>query len=297
MKTIGDLISQNETKLNEAGIIDARFDIIALLSEFTGMSSVQIKMSSDKLMPDEFEEKFNEACDRLGQNEPVAYITGKAYFYNEEYKVGPGVLIPRPDTEILVEKAIEVITNSKITNPVIWDLCTGSGCVGISLGNALIDNGITPKIYLVDLFDEALQYTRSNLDQSKCPDSITIVKLDVLKNLDKMPSEVADFIISNPPYITSKDMEELDLSVKDYEPHTALFGLKEDGLLFYEVFANKASQMLNSNGAIIVEHGYDQEKGVHDVFEKVGLVNIECVKDFGGNPRVTLAYGGNISGK
>ena len=149
---------------------------------------------------------------------------------------------------------------------------------------------------LVDNFDEALKYTRENLSQAIDPNSIEIVKLDVLNDLSKMPGGKPDFILSNPPYITLKDMQELDKSVKDYEPHSALYGVTEDGLLFYEVLAKEARDILPERGALIVEHGYDQEQQVKDIFDKNGLVRIECIYDFGGNPRVTIGYGGKRNG-
>lgn len=286
--TIGDLISQSMNVLNGAGIEDARSDVIMLISEITGLSSSFIKVSKDHELNDDVCERITDAVKRFADGEPLAYVLGKAYFYYEEYKVGKGVLIPRPDTEILVEQAVNLIRESGITNPVIWDLCTGTGCVGISLGNALHKKGIEPVTYLVDYFDEALRYTKENLSQSICINVPQIVKLDVLHELDRMPGSRPDFIVSNPPYITSKDMDELDSSVKDYEPHTALYGLREDGLVFYEVLGKAASGMLNPKGAILVEHGYDQEESVRRVFEESGLENVRCVYDFGGNPRVTI---------
>lgn len=286
--TIGDLVSQSMDVLNGAGIEDARSDVIMLISEITGLSSSFIKVSKDYEVNEELSERITDAVKRFSEGEPLAYILGKAYFYYEEYKVGKGVLIPRPDTEILVEQAFNLIRESGISNPVIWDLCTGSGCVGISLSNALHRTGIEPVTYLVDYFDDALRYTEVNLSQNICMNAPRVLKLDVIHDLDKMPGERPDFIVSNPPYITSKDMDELDSSVKDYEPHTALYGLREDGLVFYEVLSRTASGMLNPDGAILVEHGYDQEKGVKNIFEENGLVNVRCIYDFGGNPRVTI---------
>lgn len=296
MRTIGDLISHYEELLSKAGIEDARFDIIELLSEYTGKSKVEIRFLMNTKADENLVLKMDEAIKRMLEDEPVAYILGKAYFYREEYKVGKGVLIPRPDTEVLVEKAYQVILDSGIRNPVIWDLCTGSGCIGISLSNELLNNGFSSKTYLVDNFDEALFYTRENISQAMNPESIQIVKLDVLKDLSQMPGEKPDFILSNPPYITLKDMNELDKSVKDYEPHSALYGVTEDGLLFYEVLAKEASNLLPERGALIVEHGYDQEEQVKEIFNKNNLVRIECVYDFGGNPRVTIGYGGKRNG-
>ena len=135
MKTIGNLVTQLEETLSKAGIEDARFDIMELLSEFMGKSKMELRLLMDSEVSEDITNKMNEAAKRMMEDEPVAYIIGKAYFYREEYKVGRGVLIPRPDTEVLVEKAYQVILDSGIRNPVIWDLCTGSGCIGISLSN------------------------------------------------------------------------------------------------------------------------------------------------------------------
>lgn len=296
MKTIGNLVTQLEETLSKAGIEDARFDIMELLSEYMGKSKMELRLLMDSEAGEDITNKMNEAAKRMMEDEPVAYIIGKAYFYREEYKVGRGVLIPRPDTEVLVEKAYQVILDSGIRNPVIWDLCTGSGCIGISLSNELMNNGFESKTYLVDNFDDALFYARENLSQCVNLSSVEIVKLDVLNELSKMPGGKPDFIISNPPYITLKDMGELDKSVRDYEPHSALYGVTEDGLLFYEVLAKEAIKLLPERGAILVEHGYDQEDKVKEIFEKNNLRRIECVYDFGGNPRVTIGYGGGLNG-
>ena len=287
MMTIGDLINEYENDLNEAGISDARFDIIEILSSVLDTSPSNLMLKLDKEIDRDITDPLIE---RLKNNEPVCYILGKAYFFNEEYKVGKGVLIPRPDTEVLVEKAYEVIEKSGNRSPIIWDLCTGTGCVGISLGNLLLKNGIIPTIYLVEKSDEALEYTYINIDQSNCKDKIKIVKLDVLKDMDKISTEQPDFIVSNPPYITSADMKTLDSSVKDYEPEQALFGITDDGLLFYEKMASYAAENLSDGGAIIVEHGYDQADSVKGIFEKNGLEDAQSFKDYGGNMRVTLAY-------
>ena len=141
MRTIGDLISHYEELLTKAGIEDARFDIIELLSEYMGKSKMELRLLMDTEPDEELVAKMDDAIRRMRDDEPVAYIIGKAYFYREEYKVGKGVLIPRPDTEVLVEKAYQVILDSGIRNPVIWDLCTGTGCIGISLSNELLNNG------------------------------------------------------------------------------------------------------------------------------------------------------------
>ncbi|MCR5618286.1 MAG: peptide chain release factor N(5)-glutamine methyltransferase [Clostridiales bacterium] len=282
--TIGDLIRTYERELEEAGISDARFEITEIISDVIGSSPSELMLR----ISDDIDRTLTDPLiERLKENEPVSYILGRAYFYNEVYEVGEGVLIPRPDTEILVSKALETILSGGNKKPVIWDLCTGTGCVGISLGNELYKAGITPKIYLVDKFEEALKYTKKNLGEALDRDRYEIVEADILDDFS-FP-ESPDYIISNPPYINSKDMRELPLSVTDHEPSAALFGISEDGLMFYRRIAD-LSEDINEGGAVIVEHGYDQAELVRGIFSSAGLKDPVSFRDFGGNMRVTMAF-------
>ena len=283
--TLGDLINIYDNELNEAGISDARFEILEIISYVLGKTPSSLRLYMDKEID---RSSIDPLIARLKNYEPWQYIIGKAYFFNEEYEVGPGVLIPRPDTEILIEKSFETVVSLGKTDPLIWDLCTGTGCVGISLGNYLKKEGYEPKVVLVDKFDEALSYTKKNLKCAIDKKAFEIVKADVLEGFDGIPGK-PDFIISNPPYINSEDMKTLDRFVKDNEPSTALFGVTDDGLLFYRKFA-EYSDVLSEGGALIVEHGYDQAESVRGIFEKEGLRYPQSFKDYGGNMRVTLAY-------
>lgn len=283
--TIGNLINEYENELNEAGISDARFEILEIIADVLNKTPSSLRLCMDKEID---RSSIDPLIRRLKNYEPWQYIVGKAYFFNEEYEVGKGVLIPRPDTELLVEKAFETVVSTGKTDPTIWDLCTGTGCVGISLGNYLKREGYDPKIVLVDKFDEALNYTFKNLSQAIDRKAFTIVKSDVLEGFGDIPG-TPDVIISNPPYINSDDMKTLDRFVKDNEPETALFGVSDDGLLFYRKFAS-CSGVLNDGGSIIVEHGYDQAESVREIFEKEGLKFPQSFKDYGGNFRVTMAY-------
>lgn len=285
MMTIGNLLLQLDKELNKAGISDARFDLLEIFSLVLNKSPSTLRLSRELEIDNEQEFKIRKLCKRYADGEPLAYITGRAFFWNEEYKTGPGVLIPRPDTEILVEQALNSI---KCKCPVIYDLCTGTGCVGISLYNSLKRQGKNPVMFLVDKYEDALKYARINLSQACNSSSIKILKEDILSeelSFDIRP----DCIVSNPPYITAADMEQLDISVKDHEPHTALYGMREDGLLFYERLADLASEYLNPGGSILVEHGYDQADSVKALFEDRGLINVSAYKDYGGIVRVTSA--------
>ena len=283
--TTGDLLLQLEKELNEAGISDARFELLEIFSYVLGIEPSAVRLARDVSVSAENEASIRAFVSRFSGGEPLAYITGRAFFWNEEYKVGPGVLIPRPDTETLVEKALSVICGRE---PVIYDLCTGSGCIGISLYNALKARGQSPKMILVDKYNEALSYAQDNLSQACDRSDISVLKADILD--PSFSFEIApDYIVSNPPYITAADMAQLDASVKDHEPETALYGLREDGLVFYEKLASLASSCLNPGGMILVEHGYDQALAVQRIFTDSGLRDAASVKDLGGNDRVTFA--------
>ena len=232
---------------------------------------------------------------------PDAYRDGVQDFYYETYKVTEGVLIPRPDTELLVEAALAVcgalktpmgdvagivpsISTSKIS---IADLCTGTGCVGISVSNALVRAGRDVKCVLVDVSDSALSCASSNLEAAL--GDVSVMKGDVLGEVGELVGSIGSglsLITSNPPYITDDEMKELPLSVK-YEPELALRG-GEDGLVFYHRLCKIAQTALEDGGWLLVEHGYLQQEAVMSIFSNNGFCNVMGLKDFGGNPRVVL---------
>ena len=234
---------------------------------------------------------------------PVAYIVGRQAFYREEYKVTPSVLIPRADTELLVETALRFLgaldfpagdvnlvpeSSERLTGPRILDLCTGTGCVGISVLNALLSKGIPAQAVLSDISEEALAVARDNIE-SQAADKTTAkaVSLDVLS--DELPEGlgVFDVITANPPYINSDDMKALDREVKDHEPHLALAG-GDDGLDFYLPICKLSHKCLRQGGILAVEHGYDQGEQVSQTLMTQGFNNVKVLKDFGGNDRVTF---------
>lgn len=250
------------------------------------------------------EADFIEFINRRVSGEPMAYITGSKPFYKSEFKVIPGVLIPRSDTEILVETALRFLrclnfpmgdiynvpeTNiSHINDGIkVVDLCTGTGCVGISIHKELLENQRNASTILVDISDEALACSASNVDGLN---NIDIIKADVLDTnslVSKLGETKADIIVSNPPYINSEDMKLLDKTVGEFEPHLALFG-GEDGMDFYSALADTALAILKNGGAIAVEHGYDQGEKVRKVFSDHGLKSVMTIKDYGDNDRVTF---------
>ena len=229
-----------------------------------------------------------------GKDYPEAYLNGFQDFYYERYRVTEGVLIPRPDTELLVEAALMLcgaldggvgdvlkvkpqIASREIA---IADLCTGTGCVGISSANALIRSGRSCSLTLVDVSDAAIKCCTENL--SVCKAQARVIKADILREIPS--SGRFDIIMSNPPYITDEEMDELPLSVT-YEPELALRG-GSDGLVFYHRLCQLGKELLNPGGALAVEHGYLQQDQVMDIFRQNGYSDVTGLKDFGGNPRV-----------
>ena len=243
-------------------------------------------------------EALSLAAARRAKGEPLAYILGHRHFWREDYKVMPGVLIPRADTEILVECALrfcgchELATGDVLGIPVsgdlkelsFADLCTGTGCVGISIANELVSHGLDVKGILTDISDTALEVATCNLKERFTGGSA----LEVLRNDvagDDLPGRFS-FIVTNPPYITDKEMEELDGSVRDFEPEIALRG-GPDGLALYESIAKKSFEALVPGGALFAEHGYKQGDGVREIFKAAGFKTVGTVKDYGNNERVT----------
>ncbi|MBO6193523.1 MAG: peptide chain release factor N(5)-glutamine methyltransferase [Clostridiales bacterium] len=282
--------------LTEAGIDheDARFDIGVLFTEFG-----------------EDGKAFDEAVMKRAAGVPVAYIVGRQPFYREEYKVTPSVLIPRADTELLVETALRFLgaldlaagdvnlvpeSAEPLTSPRILDLCTGTGCVGISVLNSLLAKGIRAQAVLADISDEALAIARENIEsQAADKSAVKAIKLDVLS--EDLPEDLGSFdvITANPPYINSVDMKALDKEVKDHEPHLALAG-GEDGLDFYLPICKLSHKCLRQGGMLAVEHGYDQAEGVSQTLMAQGFNIVKSLKDFGNNDRVTfgIKLGGEV---
>ena len=255
-----------------------------------------------KILEEEFEgNALEEAVKRRAGGEPLAYILGYRHFYRECYKVAPGVLIPRADTETVVETAGKFLGINKMASGDILnvpeygkdlsdirfaDLCTGTGCIGISIANEIVRSGGRATCFLIDISDTAIGISTENVNsQALKPEDIKVIKHDVLGSCPEF--EKLDFIVSNPPYITNKEMEELDHVVKDHEPDLALRA-GDTGLDFYGPLLNIAKVLLKDGGALIVEHGYEQGDAVREIFGQGGLKNCITIRDYGGNQRVTV---------
>jgi len=196
-------------------------------------------------------------------------------FMKLNFYVDENVLVPQPDTEILVEKVVELIKNKKVD---VLDLCTGSGAIGISIAKYSENT----KVAVLDISKKALDIARINSKNNNT--EIEFILSDMFKNLE---NRKFDFIVSNPPYIKTNEIEKLSNEVKN-EPHLALDG-GQDGLCFYKVIINEGYNYLNENGCICLEIGYDQKNDVLNLINKSGkYTDVKCYKDLGGNDRVII---------
>lgn len=273
-----DLYTTGLETLERAGITEAGLDARLLLECVCGTDHSTLFAHPDKEISDEDKEKYMALINRRASREPVAYILGKWGFMGLDFNVSSDVLIPEQDTEILVEEALRNLEDTMR----IMDLCTGSGCIALSLLNYSNDT----KAVCTDISSKALAVAKENARKLGFEDRAEFIETDLF------PSEDIgkfDLIVSNPPYIASDVIETLAPEVKDYEPRLALDGA-EDGLVFYRKIIDRAPDYLYSSGYLLLEIGYDQADAVVRMLEdKKVYHDIQVVKDLGGNDRVVSA--------
>lgn len=251
-----ELLHKGKKFLRDAEIADFDFDALQLLlTFFNGEYSLFCLKSSETVADVDFNEYFS-LLKRRAEKEPLQYIIGRWDFYKSSFFVGDGVLIPRPETEELVDSVIKLIKKNKFR--IIYDLCTGSGCIGLSIAKEFPET----ICYLFDFYDEALNFTRKNLE-SLSLNNVKIIKCDILSDV---PDDIenADMIVSNPPYIETETISSLQTEVLK-EPITALDG-GSDGLMFYRAIKEKWSERLNFSGMIAFECGENQCNHICDMF-------------------------------
>ena len=257
--------------VSDTPMLDAR----VLLCEALDKSSLYLITHPTEEISAEAVEKFNTMIAKRTKNMPVAYIVGRKEFMGMDFYVDERVLIPRADTEILAEKAIELIGKNHAS---VLDMCCGSGCIGLSVKKFCENVSLT----LSDISGGAVEVTTQNAKAHFGNDGkINIVRGDLFENIHGK----FDFILSNPPYISYDEMKTLSKDILDYEPHTALEAQSE-GLWFYEEITSQSEDYLNEGGYIIFEIGYLQGDAVKNILEKNGFADIKILKDLAGLDRV-----------
>ena len=256
-----------------------------IVCRFTGKTQEQILADRDKYVSDEVCEAVEAAVARVLEGEPLAYVLEEWDFYGMHLYVNRNVLIPRDDTCAVTALAIEKALFLE-KDPRILDLCTGSGCIGLALAHRIKDARVT----LADISPEALAVAKKNVISQKLSARVSCIQADALGEPAAFLGKF-DLIISNPPYITGDEMKELDRSVKDYEPHLALYG-GEDGLDFYRSIAAKYAHALKPGGYLCFEFGEDQGDDVCCILEMNGYTILERSRDYNDTERAVIAQYG-----
>lgn len=254
----------------------------SLLCYVSGKSYEKILADRELYAPEAVCTAMEDAVRRVLKGEPLAYVLGEWTFYGMTLYINEHVLIPRDDTCAVAQLAIKRGLYLE-QNPRILDLCTGSGCIGLAVANRVKDAHVT----LADISPEALAVAKRNVQRHQLTARVACVQADALAPAPEFLGQF-DLIVSNPPYITTKEMTELDESVKDYEPHLALHG-GEDGLDFYRSIAENYTQALKPGGYLCLEYDPNQGDEICWILENNGYRILERVRDFNDRERALLA--------
>ncbi len=280
------LHSEISHRLAAAGLAEARREAALLMTHGLAVELTTIYSQPDRNVTDAQAASIRAMAERRADHEPLAYVTGRVLFMNLEFVIGPGALVPRPDSEVLVETALTVA--EKFPGQLnILDTCAGTGCIGISLAEQLLRQDRLGHLLLADLDATALEFASQNICLHPLAGRVS------LEQTDLFPSHVDlcwDMIVANPPYIASALIPALMPEVSRFEPRLALDG-GTDGLDYYRRLIDGAAARLRQGGALLVEHGFDQAAAVAELFESDGrYVLIPTVLDYGGQPRVTGGF-------
>ncbi len=270
---IEEVLQKATIKLKDNNIEEARSKARKLLAFTLEMSKEQIIIHNKEELTIEQENSYNEYVARIIIGEPIQYIIGKQEFMGIDFKVNPSVLIPQPDTEILVERTIEILKHLK--EPKVLDLCTGSGAIAVSIAK-YVPNSI---IFASDISKQALEIARQNDNENK----VNFVHSNLFENIDGE----FNVIVSNPPYIKTSEIQRLSKEVQN-EPLLALDG-GQDGLLFYREIIKQAHKYLEEQGYLCIEIGEDQKEQVITLINNCSYYkNIQAFKDLSGHDRVII---------
>jgi release factor glutamine methyltransferase len=312
--TIQKLLNWVTEYLTGKGIDSPRLSAELLLSHVLALKRIDLYTQFDKPVAKQQLDILHDLVKRAGEQEPIPYLVGKTEFYSLELNVTPDCMIPRPETELLVERAIEFLRNRPDRNSTmgntlqkgsisngarpgtqfVCDLCTGCGCIAVAIAKNYPD----ARIIATDICDAALAVAAGNVEKHQLKDRITLLCGDLFDpivpqlDVDKLVPDSArgfDLIVCNPPYVSTAEYENLDKNVKDYEPKVALFA-GVDGLDIYRRVIEKADQFLKPDAALMLEIGYAQGPAVRELLEQTGaFAEIKIEKDLHNNDRIAIA--------
>lgn len=278
MVTIGELYTNLKSVLRLMNIDTYAFEAKLIIEKAFDSELPRILMNRDSAVPESILDNIQDMTEKRKKGFPIQYILDEWEFYGYKFKVGEGVLIPRQDTETLIDYVLDICRKNNIKSPKIIDLCSGTGCIAIALKKEMPDS----EIYALENSGIALEYLEYNAKLNQA--DIKIMEADVLE--DKYTDNFKDFdiIVSNPPYLTRQDMRELQPEVR-FEPITALYA-GEDGLYFYQRITPLWKKILKSGGMIVYEIGMNQHESVSDILKSNNFNQTEFIKDTAGIIRV-----------
>ena len=274
--TVARLLEWTTGHFSSKGIESARLEAEVLLSAALGVRRIDLYVRHDQMVDEAGRGRFREMVRKRQDGAPTAHIVGKKEFYSLDFAVTGATLIPRPDTELLVDEAIKIAKGQP--ELLIADIGTGSGCVALAIASRLPK----AKLVAIDISPEALTVARENAARLNLAGRVEFRLGDLLTPLGDMRP---DLIVSNPPYIPSQDIASLEAGVRDHEPRLALDG-GADGFRIIERLALGAQGALAPGGTLALEIGAGQEAGARQLLERLGFVVAKVLKDAGGHPRV-----------
>lgn len=274
--TLNDVYKKGERLLKEADIPDADFDSLYLLEHFFGADRTALILHGDRTADANLCERFFTAVEERKTGKPLQYIVGKWNFMGYDFYVGEGVLIPRDDTEIVVETALDFLKG--IENPKVIDLCAGSGAIAVSIAKIFPNSDVIALEYS----DTAIEYLEKNIELNGA-DNVKVFKGDVTECYGEFEDESFDLVISNPPYIESEEIDTLQPELQ-FEPRMALDG-GADGLYFYRIISEKWSAKVKRGGMIAFEVGEEQFEPVAELVKSQGFEGVTYSLDLQGFKR------------
>lgn len=278
--TVLEAIQEGDRVLREAGVEDSRLEAELMLERYLAHRRLEFPLFYNRILPDVLVEVFRQSLERRSKREPLQHILGSTSFCGFEIVVSDKALIPRPETELLAERAWKFLNrNQGIDKPVFLEIGAGSGCLLISI----LGNCPAASAHALDVSLDALDLAQENANRHGMAQRISFHLSDCFKGL---PSELKfDLVVSNPPYIPTKEIESLAPEVREYDPRLALDG-GEDGLDFYRLLARDTAAWLKPGGALMFEFGDDQAPAIRQLFEANGWQIRAIERDYAGKERL-----------